>query len=52
MTAMAFTLYNNDNMVPLAPFGADGVLQGSVAAFFGYLGFDEVSCKIKKIVAI
>lgn len=42
MTATAFTLYDSDNLVPLAPFGAKGVLKGSVAAFFGFLGFDEV----------
>lgn len=42
MTGMAFSLWNADNLVPLAPFGASGVLQGAVAAFFGFLGFDEV----------
>eukprot|EP00903_Cladosiphon_okamuranus_P017906 g16477.t1 len=42
MTATAFSLWNSDNLVPLAPFGATGVLKGAVAAFFGFLGFDEV----------
>lgn len=42
MTSMAFSLYDADNLVPLAPFGAGGVLKGAVAAFFGFLGFDEV----------
>lgn len=42
MTAVAFSLYDADNLTPFAPFGASGVLKGSVAAFFGYLGFDEV----------
>ena len=42
MTGTAFTLWNSDNFIPLAPFGAAGVLKGAVAAFFGFLGFDEV----------
>lgn len=42
MTMTAFSLFNSDNLVPFAPFGASGVSKGSVAAFFGYLGFDEV----------
>ena len=42
MTATAFSLWNSDNFIPLAPFGAAGVLKGAVAAFFGFLGFDEV----------
>lgn len=43
MTATAFSLYDSDNLAPLAPFGAGGVLKGAVAAFFGFLGFDEVN---------
>lgn len=42
MVSAAFSLYDIDNFVPLAPFGVSGVLKGSVAAFFGFLGFDEV----------
>lgn len=42
MTGAAFSLWDADNLVPLAPFGASGVLKGAVAAFFGFLGFDEV----------
>ena len=42
MTIMAFSLYDAENLVPFAPHGAGGVLKGSVAAFFGFLGFDEV----------
>ncbi|CAN0211326.1 unnamed protein product, partial [Hapterophycus canaliculatus] len=42
MCATAFSLWNADNFVPLAPFGTSGVLKGGVAAFFGFLGFDEV----------
>lgn len=42
MTITAFSLYEADNLVPFAPHGAGGVLKGSVAAFFGFLGFDEV----------
>lgn len=42
MTAVAFSMYDVDNLVPFAPFGAGGVLKGAVAAFFGFLGFDEV----------
>lgn len=41
MVSAAFSLYDIDNLVPLAPFGISGVLKGSVAAFFGFLGFDE-----------
>lgn len=44
MTGAAFSLWDADNFVPLAPFGASGVLRGAVAAFFGFLGFDEVRC--------
>ncbi|CAM9536547.1 unnamed protein product [Ectocarpus sp. 6 AP-2014] len=42
MTGAAFSLWDADNFIPLAPFGASGVLKGAVAAFFGFLGFDEV----------
>ena len=42
MTITAFSLYEAENLVPFAPHGASGVLKGSVAAFFGFLGFDEV----------
>ncbi|CAM9805598.1 unnamed protein product, partial [Laminaria digitata] len=42
MTMTAFSLYEAENLVPFAPHGAGGVLKGSVAAFFGFLGFDEV----------
>ena len=43
MTITAFSLYEAENLVPFAPYGATGVLKGSVLAFFGFLGFDEVT---------
>jgi len=33
-----------ENWVPFTPFGMAGVLRGSTATFFGYLGYDEVCC--------
>ncbi|CAM9380108.1 unnamed protein product, partial [Laminaria digitata] len=35
-------LFKGDNLVPFAPMGASGIARGSAAAFFGYLGYDEV----------
>lgn len=35
-------LFQPGNMVPFAPMGVSGVIRGSSAAFFGYLGYDEV----------
>eukprot|EP00752_Nemacystus_decipiens_P010846 g9644.t1 len=35
-------LFQPGNMVPFAPRGVSGVIRGSSAAFFGYLGYDEV----------
>lgn len=35
-------LFKGDNLVPFAPFGASGIVRGSAAAFYGYLGYDEV----------
>ncbi|CAN0374437.1 unnamed protein product, partial [Laminaria digitata] len=35
-------LFQGDNLVPFAPMGASGIIRGSAAAFFGYLGYDEV----------
>lgn len=43
MIAMAFSLFDSDNLIPFGPHGGSGVLKGAIAAFFGYLGFDEVS---------
>lgn len=36
------TLFEPSNMVPFAPMGVTGIIRGSSAAFFGYLGYDEV----------
>ena len=46
MTAVALGLFDPTHMTPFVPaeFGVSGVLQGSTAAFFGYVGFDEVCC--------
>ena len=37
-----FVLFRPENMVPFAPMGMPGIVRGSSAAFFGYLGYDEV----------
>lgn len=46
MTIWSFSAWNSENMVPFVPpsLGAAGLLRGSTAAFFGYIGFDEVCC--------
>ena len=46
MTGVALGLFESANLTPFVPpkFGVNGVLQGSTAAFFGYVGFDEVCC--------
>ena len=46
MTGVALGLFEPANLKPFVPheFGVNGVLQGSTAAFFGYVGFDEVCC--------
>jgi APA family basic amino acid/polyamine antiporter len=46
MTSMAFGLMDPKNLTPFVPpeFGANGVLQGATASFFGFLGYDEVCC--------
>ncbi len=41
MIIAAFTLWHSDNLAPFAPYGAQGVLQGTTIAFFSYAGFDE-----------
>ncbi|CAM9541167.1 unnamed protein product, partial [Laminaria digitata] len=35
-------LFKGGNLVPFAPMGFPGIVKGSSAAFFGYLGYDEV----------
>ena len=48
MTIAAFCAFDANNLVPLIPperdghYGLNGVLTGSTAAFFGFIGFDEV----------
>ena len=46
MAGGALGLFEAANLKPFVPpeFGVNGVLQGSTAAFFGYVGFDEVCC--------
>jgi len=46
MTTAAFTAFESENLSPFIPpeFGAGGVLTGGTAAFFGFIGFDEVCC--------
>jgi basic amino acid/polyamine antiporter, APA family len=43
MIGLGLWHFTADNFEPFAPMGASGVLRGSTAAFFGYLGYDEVS---------
>lgn len=43
------TLFQPGNMVPFAPMGVSGVIRGSSAAFFGYLGYDEVRGLLGKV---
>lgn len=42
MIALGFWHMSGDNFIPLAPYGTAGVLRGSTAAVFAYLGYDEV----------
>ena len=46
MTTAAFTAFDSENLTPFVPpqFRAGGVLTGGTAAFFGFIGFDEVCC--------
>lgn len=46
MTIAALCAFDADNLEPFVPpqFGTSGILQGSTAAFFGFIGFDEVCC--------
>ena len=39
-------LFQPSNMAPFAPMGVSGVIRGSSAAFFGYLGYDEVGVSV------
>ncbi|KAL7532959.1 hypothetical protein ACHAXR_004958 [Thalassiosira sp. AJA248-18] len=44
MAAMSLVLVKRENMTPLAPFGAGGIVRGATSSFFGYIGFDEICC--------
>lgn len=44
MISVGFALFQSSNMQPFTPFGFGGVLGGSTAFFFGFIGFDEVCC--------
>jgi APA family basic amino acid/polyamine antiporter len=44
MIVGGFWCFRAENMTPLVPFGASGILRGATSSFFGYLGFDEVCC--------
>lgn len=43
MIITALSLCKKENYVPWAPNGAAGVFEGAIGAFFGYLGYDEVT---------
>lgn len=42
--------FKEKNLENFAPYGASGVLAGAAAAFFGFVGFDEVTCFGEEIV--
>lgn len=44
MTIAALTAFKSENLDPFVPpeYGVGGVLTGGTAAFFGFIGFDEV----------
>merc|ERR1712166_597225 len=46
MTIAALTAFDTNNLTPFVPpeYGVGGVLKGGTAAFFGFIGFDEVCC--------
>lgn len=41
---VGLSLYNPSNITHWNPYGVSGILKGSTACFFGYIGFDEVCC--------
>ena len=43
MVISGLCIFRPRNLTPLMPYGVKGVLRGATSAFFGYLGFDEVS---------
>jgi amino acid transporter len=44
MIGYGYSLANVSNLRPFFPFGAAGVLRGSAACMFSYIGYDEVCC--------
>jgi APA family basic amino acid/polyamine antiporter len=44
MISVGFALFQPSNMIPFTPYGFSGILGGSTAFFFGFIGFDEVCC--------
>lgn len=44
MIIAGLSLFRANNVSNWAPMGFSGILRGSTAAFFGYLGYDEVCC--------
>lgn len=44
MIIAGLSLFRTSNVTNWAPMGFSGILRGSTAAFFGYLGYDEVCC--------
>ena len=54
LTISGFALMRPENLSPFVPpeFGWGGVLSGATPAFFGYLGFDEVSGWIFVVVVV
>jgi basic amino acid/polyamine antiporter, APA family len=43
MIVCGLSLFNGDNVQHWAPKGVSGIFRGATSAFFGYLGYDEVS---------
>lgn len=37
---VGLSIFESENVVDWAPMGSSGILRGSTAAFFGYVGYD------------
>lgn len=44
MIIVGLFLWKSENIQPFTPYGMSGVLRGSTACFFGFVGYDEVCC--------
>lgn len=44
MVALGLVFFHQPYLRPLAPSGVKGVLQGALKCFFGFIGYDGVTC--------